>query len=374
MASAIPSRRELQHELAQFIRPNTARGVILFIIDMAMYLGAIALVLAADSWILKLIGGILAGVKIANLTTLAHDAAHNSLTRSRPLNKLLGIIGFAPGLFNYALWLHDHHFLHHRKTNEEHPDSYVPLSREEYDSLTPFGRFKYRLYRAPSIWFFGLYYIVERWWKVKFFPRAHMPEHVRRSGWRHFSGLMVYLVIYLGLLLSAPLYSSTSAIEAVVYGFLVPFYIFQSLYAFTVFVQHNHYRVPWFKGPRPREGDGQQAYITVRLVFPRWFSTPVHNVYDHAAHHVHPAIPSYELPAAEDRLHEMLGERAVVSHFSFGWLYGLMRRCKLYDYERHYWTDFDGVQTSRVTLASRNDQSTLDYDGNERRHTLGFAT
>lgn len=369
-----PSRKYLQTELAVFIKPNTTRGVILFVIDMTMYAMAIALVLASSSWILKLIGGVFAGIKMANLSTLAHDAAHNSLTRSRTLNKTIGILGFTPGLFNYALWLHDHHFLHHRKTNEEHADSYVPLAQAEYDALSAFAQFKYRLYRAPSICFFGLYYIVERWWKAKFFPRPHMPPKVQREAWKQFTYLMIYLVSFLALLVMAPLYSSTGALEAVFYGFVVPFYVYQSLYAFTVFVQHNHCRVPWFKGKRPQEGDGQQAYITVQLVFPRWFSTPVHNVYDHAAHHIHPAIPSYELPAAQLRLNELIGDRAIVSNFSFGWLYDLMRRCKLYDFERHYWTDFDGVPTTRVTLASQDDRSIVDYDGVERRQSLGYAT
>ena len=371
---SIPSRKQLQTELAVFIKPDTTKGIALFVIDFLLFVFAIVLVLASSSWILKLAGGIIAGIKIANLVTLAHDAAHNSLTGSRVLNKYIAILGFAPGLFNYSLWLHDHHFLHHRKTNEDHPDSYVPLSREEYDSLSAFQKFKYRLYRAPSVWFFGLYYIVERWWIVKFFPRRYMPRKVQQDGWRHFGFLMVYLVSFLTLLILAPLYSPTGSIEAVVYGFVIPFYIFQSLYAFTVFVQHNHYQIPWFKGKRPQEGDGQQAYITATLVFPKWFSTLAHNIYDHAAHHIHPAIPCYQLPAAQARLEELIGERAIVSKFSFGWLYELMRRCKLYDYERHYWIDFDGNRSTRVTLASETNHSDLPYPGNERRLGLVPST
>ena len=371
---SIPDRKQLQNELAAFIKPHTFKGVALFVIDLLMYILAIALVLASSSWILKLVGGIVAGIKMANLATLAHDAAHNSLTRSKRLNKYIAIIGFAPELFNYALWLHDHHFLHHRKTNEQHPDSYVPLSKADYDSLIPFKQFMYRVYRAPSVCFFGLYYIVERWWQAKFFPRAHMPPKVQRYAWRQFAFLMVYLGSFLALLILAPLYSSTGSIEAVVYGFAIPFYVFQSLYAFTVFVQHNHCRIPSFKGKRPQEGDGQQAYITATLLFPKWFSTPVHNVYDHAPHHIHPAIPSYHLPAAQARLIELIGERAIVSRFSFGWLYDLMRRCKLYDYEHHYWTDFDGNQTTRVTLASHMNYAEMQYAGPERRLSAGFAS
>jgi omega-6 fatty acid desaturase (delta-12 desaturase) len=371
---SIPTRKQIQKELAVYIKPNTTHGVVLFVADILMYILAIVLVLASSSWILKLIGGIIAGIKMANLSTLAHDAAHNSLTKSRKINKYIAIVGFTPGLFNYALWLHDHHFLHHRRTNQDHPDSYVPLSRQEYDALSAFGRFKYRLYRAPSIWIFGLYYIVERWWKAKFFPRKHMPVHVQRDAWFQFAYLVTYLASFLALLIMAPLYSPSSTLEALMYGFVLPFYVYQTLYSFTVFVQHNHCRVPWFKDKRPRDGDGQQACITVQLVFPKWFSTAVHNVYDHAAHHVHPAIPSYQLPAAQEKLNELLGDRAVVSRFSFSWLYGFMRRCKLYDYERHYWTNFEDEATTRVTLASHQDHTEIKYAKTDRRRSIGFAT
>lgn len=367
-----PTRKEVQQQLSVYAQSDTMQGVSLFVIDIVTYLLAIALVLFAPLWYLKLIGGILAGIKIANLSTLAHDAAHNSLTKSRTLNKYLTIIGFAPGLFNYALWLHDHHFLHHRKTNEEHPDSYVPLSKQEYDALSPWRRFKYRMYRAPSVWLFGLYYIVERWWQVKLFPRAHMPKHVQREAWRYFSVLAIYFSAYLLLLVMAPYYSQTRVVEALVYGFIVPFYVFQTLYSFTVFVQHNHYQVPWFKGIRPRDGDGQQAYITVHLAFPKWISWAVHHVYDHAAHHVYPSIPSYTLPAAQSKLNELLGANAVTTKFSFHWLYGMMSRCKLYDFEHHRWTDFNGIPTTRSTLASQNHGlRNVDYDRQkERRHRL----
>ena len=349
-----PTRKQLQNALAVYVKPDTAQGIQLFVVDLITYILAITLVLASSLWYLQLIGGILAGIKMANLTTLAHDASHNSLTRSKLLNKVIAIVSFAPGLFNYALWLYDHHVLHHHITNEEHPDSYVPLSKQEYDSLTGWNKFKYRMYRVPTIWLFGIYYIVERWSQVKLFPRSYMPERVRRGAWRHFVFLLIYITSYLSLLVMAPLYSQTSTVAALVYGFVVPFYVYQSLYAFTVFVQHNNVRVPWFKGKRPRDGDGQQAYISVQLVFPAWFSWLVHHVYDHAAHHVHPAIPLYELPAAQRKLNEMLGARAVTSKFSFRWLYSTMRRCKLYDYDNHRWTDFSGLPTTRTTLGSVN--------------------
>lgn len=351
-----PPVKEVRRALARYAVPSTPHGLGLFLFDLASYLAAIAAVLWAP-WIgLKVLASIFAGAKMANLVTLAHDASHNSLTASRALNKWIAILSFTPGLFNYRLWLYDHHNVHHHNTNENHFDSYTPVSRTEYAAFSSWQKLKHRFYRSTSLWAFGVYYILERWWKVKFFPRAHMPAHVQRAARPHFVYLMLYLVGFLGLLVSAPLYSNTDALTAVLLGFVVPFYLFQSLFAFTVYVQHTHPRVAWFKGKPDRNAEARQELISVHLRFPAWLSWMFHHVYDHAAHHVHPAIPCYRLPQAQAKLNEMMGALAVSEPFSFSWLASVQQRCKLYDYDNHRWLNFEGAPRSRTTLAFEADR------------------
>ncbi len=101
------SRRAIQEELAQFVRPNTAHGVFLFALDMGTYIAAVAGVLFLPDLWMKILCSVLAGTKISNLSTLAHDAAHGSLTRSASVNRLIAILSFMPGLLSYRLWLYD---------------------------------------------------------------------------------------------------------------------------------------------------------------------------------------------------------------------------------------------------------------------------
>jgi omega-6 fatty acid desaturase (delta-12 desaturase) len=68
----------------------------------------------------------------------------------------------------------------------------------------------------------------------------------------------------------------------------------------------------------------------------------MHHAYDHGAHHVCPSIPCYMLERAQSRLNELLGNRAVIQIFSLTWLITTMRTCKLYDYDKHRWLDFNG--------------------------------
>jgi acyl-lipid omega-6 desaturase (Delta-12 desaturase) len=351
----IPSARKIRNELLEFAISDTRKGVQLFIIDLTTYCVAIATVLFAPWMLLKLIAGVLAGAKVANLATLGHDAAHNSLTASRTLNKAIGIVSFTPGLFNFRLWLYDHHNLHHHKTNENHPDSFTPMSKQEFAVLSRWKKLKHRFYRLPSLWVFGIYYIVERWWKAKFFPRAHMPVGVKKEGWPHTVYLITYFFGFITLLYLAPHYSNTSSISAIFFGFIVPFYIFQSLYSFTVYVQHTHPRVAWFKTRPDRNGIGRQDVISVQLRFPDWLSHLVHHVYDHTAHHVYPAIPCYRLAEAQAKLNLLLGSASISEKFSFTMLRKIQERCKLYDFEGHRWLDFEGKPTSRATLITESD-------------------
>ena len=157
---------------------------------------------------------------------------------------------------------------------------------------------------------------------------------------------------FVALLLFAPAYSNTGSATAIVLGFILPFYIFQSLFAFTVYVQHTHEKVAWYKLPPDREGNGRQEFISVNLVFPDWLRLLMHDVYTHPVHHVCPAIPCYQLREAQEHLSKLLDGRGVTQQFSFSWLFETMRICQLYDYQNHHWLDFDGNPTSGSTLVN----------------------
>lgn len=356
-----PSTESVRAALSHYAVSNTRQGLILFVFDLSIYVASIAGVLFAPWLFLKILLSLLAGFKLANLVTIAHDAAHNSLTASRRLNKIIAVISFTPCLFSYPLWIYDHHYLHHRRTNETHPDSYTPLSKQEYDALPAWRRLKVRLYRAPTLWFFGLYYIVERWAQVKFVPTRAHPARIRRAAAPYSLSLIIYFAAFIGLLASAPSYSNTSTLSAILLGFVLPFYIFQSLYAFTVYVQHTHPRIPWFRN-KPRDSViARQDFISVHMRLPYGLAWLSHFVYDHAAHHVHPGIPCYRLHDAQIALNELIGQHAVTERFSLRWLYNIQRICKLYDYAHYRWLDFDGHPTSdKITQTPA--KSRPDYD------------
>ena len=347
-----PSKKDVQIELRKFIRVNTLTGVTLYVTDMVLYGLFIYGVIALPFLWMKTISGFLAGVQISGLSVIAHDAAHNSLVRSRSLNRFIAITSFLPCLFNYRLWLYDHNRMHHSRTNEKFPDSYTPLTVQEYNGLDAIGKWKYRKYRQPSLLYFGMYYILERWSKVKLYPTNRVPAGLHRKAWMHTAGIVAYLAVLVTCLVLGAAWYGTGIFTVILLGLVLPYYVFQSLYAMAVYVQHTHPEVPWFVDHPDRNSFARQELISVHMQCPRWVSHCVHHIFDHSAHHACPAIPCYMLGPAQARLNELMGEHAVIAEFSLRGLFNTMRKCQLYDYENHHWLDLDGNVTGMPLLKS----------------------
>ena len=355
-------RDRVRRAMARYMPSDTRIGLAHFCLDYALYGAAILGVLFLQPLWLKMVCSVLAGVKMANLGTLAHDAAHGNLTKSRRLNKLLAVLGFMPGLFNYRLWLFDHHHVHHPHANGRHRDSWTPLSKDEFDRLPRRRQLLERFYRSSWGLGFAPYYIIERWWAVKFVPRSFLPARFHASAWRHFALLMLYLVSFVAVLAAAPLYSQMGSATALALGFAVPFYVWMTLYSFTVYVHHTHARIPWFDGPVDRKVAIPQEVLSLQLEFPSWIHHLTHGIYVHAAHHVNVRIPYHRLVEAQRRLNELVGNTTVVESFSFRWLRETLRNCRLYDYQTHRWLDFDGRPTGPVAV-SPEQQSAMKRHG-----------
>lgn len=346
-AACLPSRYQLASDLRVHAKPSTAIGVSLVVIDLALYAAALIGVLFLPAWWMKILAATFAGLKISNLLILAHDASHGSLTKHPRLNWLLGALAITPGLFNYRIWCYEHNVLHHPNTNGEHYDSYLPFSKDDFDRLPKPRQWAERFYRSTPLALvnFGVYFLIHRWWRIKLFPRAWLPRKYHASAWQHFAFQMSYVVFLMSALLLAPLYSTTGSVTAVLLGFVYPFFVWMILAGFTLYIQHTHPNIPWFKGPIDREGL-HGALLSVHLKVPALISRVIHNIYVHPVHHLVPTIPSYRLLEAQQEMETRLNGFATVVPFSIRNLSTIMRTCRLYDFERHRWLDFDGTPTA----------------------------
>jgi acyl-lipid omega-6 desaturase (Delta-12 desaturase) len=352
-AYRIHSRRDLVRALLPFAVPETRKGVLRFCIDYALFLLGTGLALWSPHVLLRVAGAMLAGFKMSTLYAVAHDAAHNTLTASRNLNKAIGIVAYLTGFYNYRLRLHDHLLRHHPLVNGPQPDAYRPMSLAEYRACKPWRRAWERFIRSPNPFALMAYGALSRLLKSEVFPKKTMPAAVRKEAWLY-AGLMgVYLCAFVGVIGLASGGRLQTFAQDLFFAMVLPFLAFQACMAVVVYFQHTHPAVPWFApGDDRHQGFGAEQ-LSVHIDMPRALSSLLHHAYCHAAHHVCPSIPCYRLYDAQQRLAGLLGRDSAVVPFRAGALLDVFRRCKLYDYEAHRWIDFDGNPTSPRLVAER---------------------
>jgi acyl-lipid omega-6 desaturase (Delta-12 desaturase) len=352
-AYRIHSRRDLVRALLPFALPDTRQGVSRFCIDYALFLLGTSVALWSPNMLLRVAGALLAGFKMSTLYAVAHDAAHNTLTASRNLNKAIGIVAYLTGFYNYRLRLHDHLLRHHPLVNGPQPDAYRPMSLAEYRACKPWRRAWERFIRSPNPFALMAYGALSRLLKSEVFPKKTMPAAVRKEAWLY-AGLMgLYLCAFVGVIGLASGGRLQTFAQDLFFAMVLPFLAFQACMAVVVYFQHTHPAVPWFApGDERHQGFGAEQ-LSVHIDMPRALSSLLHHAYCHAAHHVCPSIPCYRLYDAQQRLAGLLGRDSAVVPFRAGALLDVFRRCKLYDYEAHRWIHFDGTPTSPRLVAER---------------------
>jgi acyl-lipid omega-6 desaturase (Delta-12 desaturase) len=340
----IAREKNLRQAMMPFVAPSMARAVVLLAATLGVYAAGTWLAGFADVplW-LRIAGALVAGFTLPSLFVIGHDAAHGAYTASKTANAIMARIALIPELHNYSLWVAVHNRQHHRAPNLKGHNSWSPLDVAEYRALPMWRRAVERLYRSPAG--FAPYYLVERWWRDKFMPRHILPGVKRADAWRDFALLAAYLVLLVGAL------AWSGGVVSVVLGFVVPYLIWNHMMGTAIYLQHTNARAPWFASIEAWRRLGGEEEVTVHVRMPRWYGALTHHIMDHPAHHIQPLIPLYRLPAAQARLNELLGPRAVVEDFSLRYLFGTMRACKLYDYGAGHWCDFAGRPTGPAYAA-----------------------
>jgi len=349
--SAPPATRDLRAALEPYTHASVPLALAIFAVDLVALIGVIGLTLHVEHWALKIACAAVAGTAISRLFVIGHDAVHIAFTQNKTLDNIIGRIVFLPALHNYSLWRIAHNRNHHKITNVQGFNSWSPLSLQEYAALPPERRLLYRFYRTPLG--LGPYYLVERWWKDKFFPTRRVVGEMKPAYWWDFALNVAFLALWIGaVLLFVRPASIGAALGAVFWGFALPYAIWNYLMGFTVYFQHTSRKVPWFRTAAEARAAAGQEDVSVHVKFPGWYGFVSHFNMNHAAHHVSPKIPLYRLKAAQARLEAVLGPRAVVEKFTPMMFWRTMRQCKLYNFASHRWVDFRG-RTADVTLPER---------------------
>ena len=338
-----PTRAQIHALIAPYTRASSFQGYKSFAVDLALYALGIAGVLWFESLAGKAAGGLVAGAALVNLGALLHEAAHRSVVKSRLGNKVIAVVSMTLCLFNYRLWIYDHHVLHHGRTNVKGNNFLSPITLAEYRGMSRLRRALYRAYHSPSGAGILLYFLIERWPTVHFYPGSWLPPRFRRSALGYAALQSVYAAALLAALVLATSATGGSVVASIVCGFVLPYLIWFTTFSMTVFLQHTHPQVRWYRDAASSPPDA----LSVHVGIPHWINHMSHYGLEHPVHHVSAAIPHYRLKEAQAALAGIAAPPVVALRFTAANVRDVLSRCRLYDYDAHAWMDFGGDVTAR---------------------------
>lgn len=336
----------------EFSRRALVIGLTVFLFDAVLLGAAITGAVFSTNALLQTVCAVTAGVVIALLFVVGHDAGHQSLTPYRWLNNLIGRLSVLPALHPYSLWILVHNQTHHRWTNLS-PKDYVwnPLTLEQYRELTPARRLLYRTYRSWAGIF--IYYFIEFWIKRILFPsRKEVRGTYKTEYLLDIAFVLVCGTIYVTLLVTGAgegwFNGPRPVWDPLLFGAIVPFAVWNTIMSFVIYLHHTHPECTWYNEEEEWKRLASQAHSAVHVIFPGPINWMFHWIMEHNAHHARPSIPLYHLKQAQATLEEHEKENIIVMHWTPLAHLDVVRRCKLYDYQAKRWQDFQGNYTSGI--------------------------
>ena len=331
---------------------SLGRGLELFGVHVLLYFGTVLGAIANFGLPVNIMFAVANGVFIALLFIIGHDGCHGSFVPQRIWNDWLARLAFVPCMHSPSLWRRTHNEMHHQRTNLKGIDHvWAPMDKREYDAASPARRWLERVYRGP----FGplIYYYREFWLYRLVLPLA--PE--ARARWkRHLpdslfvlSGFALTLVA-IGVL-GASLAPQRPPWQTFVTGWIIPFAVWNYVMGFTIYLNHTHPNIPWFRDENSWSFHRGNVLCTTHVRLPRWLAPLYSDVLAHTAHHAEMLLPVYALPAAQASLENVFGADVQDYALSLAEYKRIYRACKLFDFERMCWTDFDGVPTAATWAA-----------------------
>ena len=296
-----PAPQSWPQALSRYREPNHARSIVEIAITAAPLAAVWTLAWTAvhfGYWWLALLLAVPSAGFLVRLFMIQHDCGHGSFFRQRAANDWVGRVIGVLTLTPYDFWRHTHAIHHATSGHLERRGigDVDTLTVQEYQSLSFWGRLRYRTYRHPLVMFgIGPAYL--------FLLQHRLPVGLFRGGWWPWLSVMATNV-------------AIAAIAAGLIWFigLGPFLLVElptillagSIGVWLFYVQHQFEMTFW-----AHEGEwtfqeaalhGSSHYDLPGIL--RWFTA---NIGVHHVHHLCSRIPYYRLPRALRDHHELGG-------------------------------------------------------------------
>lgn len=243
------------------------------------------------------------GLFLTRIFIIQHDCGHQSFFEKKNQNNTIGFICSFLTFIPYEYWArsHNHHHAHQGQLETRAIGDITLLTVREFNQLSFWKQFKYRIYRSiPILFIIGpLYYI---------FVHNRLPL-ISLKGWKKekkslmkFNGYLFLFYLILGLVLSIPYLNNSFSWENLFLGYKKLFLLYFPIIAsfsmnaiWFFYIQHQH-------DPNYKAWKEDWEYLLAAIKGSSYYKLPkiLHffsgNIGYHHLHHLSPKIPFYKLP------------------------------------------------------------------------------
>ena len=263
--------------------------------------GWYAIAFLAQPWPVRALAGVLAGLMTVRMFIVFHDFKHGSILRGSRVAELIldvfGILALTPS----KVWkqTHNYHHAHTAKIVGSHVGSYMMLTTQMWQDVTPAQRRMYRIVRHPLTILFGYLTVF-----LYGFCTAAFIRNPRKN-----KDSLLSILTHIGLTVVIAVYGG---FETLAFAWLLPHLVAHAAGAYLFYAQHNFPEA--FVQPREewtfvRASLESSSYMKLGPVM-NYFTG---NIGYHHVHHLNHGIPFYRLPEAMAAIEELQHPRGVTS-------------------------------------------------------------
>lgn len=313
---------------------STSRAIGLVLRDLFFYAVALTGLALTNNPLLLIPLWLLAGLSVAGLFVLGHDAAHGAFVDSGRLNTVLARVTMLPSLHATEPWVFGHNRVHHGHTLRQGMDFvWHPLTASEFQALSKPKQWRHRLEWS---WIgAGAYYFREVWLNkmVIFTPPPRWAKQMRRD--------QAIVAVFAAAVLAGSI--AVAGIGGGVWLWVklvvVPFLLFCQTIGWVVYVHHIAPEIRWWPRREWNRYRGQVEGTTVLWGPPGW-ELFFHWIMVHLPHHVDMRIPCYHLPEAARAIAEAFPGEVEERKISVSDYLRSTKNCKVHDFETGVWSTY----------------------------------
>ena len=289
LKAAIPS---------ECFEPNQGRSLFYFFRDILIISLLYTAAYYLDSWFFMPIFWIMQGTMFWALFVVGHDCGHQSFSKKKWLNDLIGHLSHTPLLVPYHGWRISHRTHHQNTGNIDNDESWYPVSESHYNMMLwveKIVRYYFFLLAYPL-------YLFKRSPNKQgshFLPRS--PLFKPSEKWDVITstilctlmvGLLAFLTYQWGWMWLLKYYAG-------------PYVVFIIWLDLVTFLHHTESDIPWYRGEDWNFLKGAISSIDRDYGFINHIH---HDIGTHVAHHIFLNIPHYNLKKATEAIKPIMGD------------------------------------------------------------------